>query len=63
MGVFWEMSRCRPQGYAGGLPISHGEIMAWQSLYGIRLSPWELDVIKALDAAYLEYEHKVNHGN
>jgi len=61
MGVFWEMGRCRPQGYAGPLAITHTEIEAWSRLYGLRLTPWEVDVVKALDAEYLDYVNKVNH--
>lgn len=35
-------------------PITHAEIDAWSRLYRVRLDPWEVDAIRALDDAFLE---------
>lgn len=35
-------------------PISHTDILAWQTLYGTRLSAWEVDAIRSVDAAILQ---------
>lgn len=47
-----DLSAGRGGGF-GPAPISWMDIVAWQSLRRIRLSGWELDVIRALDGAYL----------
>jgi hypothetical protein len=36
-------------------PLSYSEILAWSTLYRIRLKPFEVDAIKALDSAYIEF--------
>lgn len=47
----------------GGLmPISMIEIDAWQRVHGIRLTPWELDVIELFDSIALEASHKQGAG-
>lgn len=35
----------------GGIPFT--EVEAWQRLTGVRLSPWELDVLTEIDARVL----------
>jgi hypothetical protein len=37
----------------GFLPLPWSEIQAWSGLYSIRLRPWELDVITAIDDVWL----------
>lgn len=34
---------------SGLRPIPPSEIDAWQRLHGVRLTPWELDCLKAMD--------------
>lgn len=35
------------------VPISFGEIASWAGLTGRRLVPWEVDLLRALDAVWL----------
>lgn len=54
-GWFWEMAQGRPFGPEGILlPIPCTEIAAWCQLGGVRLHPWELTAIRALDTAFLK---------
>ncbi len=39
---------------SGPGPILPENILAFQQLYGVRFSPWELDVIEAFDGVALE---------
>ena len=50
--TFAELAAARPAGLAAGA-IPHSEIDAWQRLYGVRLSAWEVDTLKAMDSAAL----------
>lgn len=40
------------------MPISMTEIDAWQRVHGIRLTPWELEIIELFDSIALEISHK-----
>lgn len=51
--AFAELGAARPAGLSAGA-IPHSEIEAWQRLYGVRLSGWEVDTIKAMDRAALQ---------
>ncbi len=43
----------------GGIsPISQQEIQAWQHNHGIRLTPWELEVIQAFDRIAIDTSSK-----
>lgn len=46
-----ELSESRPQGMgpAGGIPPS--EIVAWQQLHNVRLSPWHITTMRDIDRA------------
>lgn len=37
----------------GAVPLSWGEIVAWQQATGLHLDPWEARIIRALSAAYI----------
>lgn len=50
---FLELSRARSSSGFGINPISHLEIDAWARLYGISPQPHELQIIAALDDAYI----------
>lgn len=52
-GWFHELSNARGSGGFGAAAISYPDILAWSRLTGRRPAPWEVDVIKALDVAYL----------
>lgn len=48
----------RPSGMDGPGAISQQEIQAWQANHGIRLTPWELEMIEVFDRIALEISHK-----
>ncbi len=50
--AFAQLGRSRPRGLGVG-GIAFAEIEAWQRLTGVRLSPWELDVLTEIDARVL----------
>lgn len=39
-----------------GEPIGYKDIVAWQEITGITLTPWEAEVIRSLDISYLRPE-------
>lgn len=61
VAAFGQLSAARPAGM-GMSAIPPTEIDAWQRLYGLRLTPWELDTLTAMDGAamsvYVESERK-----
>jgi len=52
-GWFCDLSGARSGNGYGGNPISHIEIEAWSRLSGIRLTPWEVAVLRRADSAFL----------
>jgi hypothetical protein len=50
---FMELHRARPQGGMGPGAIGYPDIQAWCGLRGVRLAPWEVEVLTALDHAWL----------
>lgn len=59
---FLELHATRQAGTNGPLSITFLELKAWSELYGYDLQPWELDIIRRLDDAWLEEVNK-DHGN
>lgn len=55
---FLELNATRQAGTNGPLSITFLELHAWSDLYGYDLQPWELDIIRRLDAAFLEEVNK-----
>jgi hypothetical protein len=55
--AYVQIARSRPAGF-GASGISLQEIEAWQRLYDVRLTAWELDTIIELDAAFLRRASK-----
>lgn len=51
--AFSQLHRTRQAGM-GINAITFFEIEAWSRLYGMRLDPWEVDAIRALDDAFIE---------
>jgi hypothetical protein len=51
--AFLLLNQTRGQGYNGPLPITYQEMSAWIELTNTKLLPWEIEVIKRLDAIYL----------
>lgn len=56
--VFQDLNWGRPRLMGAQLPIPHMEILAWCALHGERLRPWEIQVLRALDAAWLRAVNK-----
>lgn len=52
-----QVGRSRQGGF-GVTALSLQEIEAWQRLYGVRLTPWELDTIIELDAVFVRRASK-----
>ena len=51
--MFNELSMTRGVGLAGALPITYGEIDAYQRVTGLTLQPFELQAIRELDMTFL----------
>lgn len=52
---FHELSSQRQSGMNGPLPLTYQEIEAWSKLSRIRLAPWEVSVLRRLDAAWMVF--------
>lgn len=52
----------RPPSMNGMEKISAQEIVAYQSLYGVRFTRWELDTLAMFDAIALEISNKKTEG-
>lgn len=60
--VFCDLNWGRPRIDGGQLPIPHMEILAWCALHGEKIRPWEIQVLRVLDGAYLRAVNKVARG-
>ena len=56
--AFLMLNQTRPFAEGGCSGITWSEIHAWQSANHLRMSPWELDTIAALDRAVLPILNK-----
>jgi hypothetical protein len=52
LDVFWHLRRQAGNGF-GASAITFESLVAWQRLYGVQLSPWEIDTIITLDSVAL----------
>lgn len=52
---FLDIHRGRGSTGYGPAALSYGEIDAWRRLMSADPSPWEIDILRALDAAYLRF--------
>lgn len=57
-GMFLELNRTRASGGFGPSPINHHEIEAWAHIRREPVRPWESDIIKELDALFLEVANR-----
>ncbi len=48
----------RPQAMSGLAQIPQTEIRAWMDNNGVKLTPWELDMIAAFDRAAIEFANE-----
>lgn len=53
--AFCQLSLGRMLGTFAPQPLSYSDILAWAMLYGVALTPWDVDVIRSLDATALSY--------
>ncbi|HVV43186.1 MAG TPA: hypothetical protein VHC94_19220 [Nitrobacter sp.] len=53
-GIFLDVHATRGSNGFGANPISYGEIESWSRLRREPVRPFEMDIIRALDIAYLE---------
>lgn len=52
--TFWALHSTRQQSAMGGFqPISFTEIDAYARLMQVQFEPWEIEVLKAMDRAFL----------
>lgn len=51
--IFWDLRDSCPGNGFGPVRLSHTELLAWQTVMRVRLTPLECSVIKALDAEYI----------
>lgn len=49
--TFWELRRAAGSNAFGKNPITYSELAAWQSLYGVQLQPFEVDLLLHMDRA------------
>ena len=52
--IFWQLSRFRGSGFNGPEPLQPGTVRDWCLLTGRPLSPQDIGVLFAMDAAYLD---------
>lgn len=55
--LFIDLNRARGSGF-GPKPITHQEIEAWSHIRREPVRTWEIDIIRALDTAFLEVAHQ-----
>ena len=51
--TYCELTAARPGGMAGDKPVPPSEVQAWCAGRRVRLSPWDLDTLAAMDSAAL----------
>lgn len=59
--IFWEMRNHSKGGFNGPEVLSFPEIDAWERIRGFRLDNWVVDMILAMDLAYMrKWQEKSN---
>lgn len=51
--AFVDLSSARQIGFGMPQPVAYSEILAYQEATSIRLLPWEVDLIRRVDAEYM----------
>lgn len=51
--AFCDLMSARPTGMAGDKPVPPSEVQAWCAARRVRLSPWDLDTLAAMDRTAL----------
>lgn len=58
-GWFWELNSTRGGGM-GPAPLTYTEIGAWVQLTGLQVYPHEIDLIRAMDGAYMRAQSEMS---
>lgn len=56
--AYGQIGRSRPSGFGGISAVSLSEIESWQRLYGVTLTPWEIDTIIEIDDVFVRRSSK-----
>ena len=52
---FWQIHKGRTYGMSGPNPLTWTDIESWRNILDIQINPLEVELIKEIDSAYLEY--------
>jgi hypothetical protein len=55
--LYGELNACRPPSMGGVVCVPPSEILAWQQLHGVALTPWEVETLMAMDRAAVAAYH------
>lgn len=56
--IFWELRGSSRNGFSGPENLGFMEMDAWQRVRGLKLHNWMVDIILAMDAAYMAEWHR-----
>ena len=59
LNMFSELSSTRQGGMGGPNPITYLEMKAYSDLKDCDIEPWEVEVIKLLDSAFMDEVQKI----
>lgn len=62
-GWFLDLHATRSQGFAGPLPIAYAEIEAYARLHRIPMASRHVDILRAMDAAWLAHAYRAAVGS
>ena len=51
--IFWELRNAAAQGFSGPMRLCFNDLAAWQQVRGVRLGNFVVDMLLAMDAAYM----------
>lgn len=55
--LYGTLNACRPPSMGGVVCVPPSEILAWQQLHGVALTPWEVETLMAMDRAAVQAYH------
>lgn len=61
--LFFDLSSTRQHTQGGAMAISYSELMAYTTLNDMELEPWEVNILRVMDRAYLEELRKTGEVN
>lgn len=60
LNTFAALSNVRAVGMNGPLPVTYHDIKAYSDLMGVSFAPWEVEILRAIDAAFLDENYKLD---